>query len=282
MSHVAWLGTGLLGAGFVAALRSRNVPVRVWNRSREKAEALARLGAEVADTPAHAVQGASRIHLTLSDDAAVDAVLEAAAPELAGPIFDHTTTSVTGAARRFAAFAGARSPYLHAPVFMGPGNARAASGTMLISGPKDAIDAAKPWLEPMCGRLLNVGEAPDRAAVWKLCGNGFILALNASLVDAFSIAKNAGAPAEDVVSLFREVGIPVAEARAKRMTQGGFENASFELSMARKDVRLAIEAAGDEALFVLPGVAALMDMHIGRGEGGLDHSVVGSDAVKRH
>ncbi len=45
---IAWFGTGLLGAGFVGALRRRGEDVRVWNRTPEKARALESVGAQVA------------------------------------------------------------------------------------------------------------------------------------------------------------------------------------------------------------------------------------------
>ena len=55
--------------------------------------------------------------------------------------------------------------------------------------------------------------------------------------------------------------------------------ASFELAMARKDVRLMIETAGDTPLAVLPGVAERMDALIADGRGGDDRAVMGRDAV---
>ena len=69
---IAFLGTGLLGANFVKALRKKGKPVQVWNRTAAKAKALEADGAVAFDDPAGAVKGASRIHLTLSDDQAVD------------------------------------------------------------------------------------------------------------------------------------------------------------------------------------------------------------------
>src|SRR5450759_5425810 len=75
---IAYLGTGLLGSNFVRALLSRGETVHVWNRSPDKAHALEKYGARAFDDPAEAVRGAERVHLTLSDDSAVDGVLERA------------------------------------------------------------------------------------------------------------------------------------------------------------------------------------------------------------
>src|SRR3954464_5716265 len=97
---IAVFGTGLLGANFVRAFLRRGETVHVWNRTPEKARALEAHGARAFDDPADAVRGAARAHLTLSDDAAVDAVLERARGGFATDValVDHTTTSPTGTA----------------------------------------------------------------------------------------------------------------------------------------------------------------------------------------
>src|SRR3954463_13796388 len=135
---IAFYGMGLLGSQFVRALRRRGEQVRVWNRSPEKARALIEEGATFAEDAAQAARGASRIHLTLSDDAAVDNVLEQARPgiEKGTIIVDHTTTSPAGARDRVARWAERGIAFQHAPVFMGPQNALEATGTMLASGDK--------------------------------------------------------------------------------------------------------------------------------------------------
>ena len=117
---IAFLGTGLLGSGFVRAMRRRDEPVRAWNRTTEKARALEADGAAVCVDSLDAVRGAERVHLCLSDDAAVDAVLERAAPGLApgAVLVDHTTTSAGGVAARVARWAARGHHYQHAPVFM--------------------------------------------------------------------------------------------------------------------------------------------------------------------
>ena len=73
---IAFFGTGLMGAGFVRRLRANGHELSVWNRSPAKAQALAADGIRACDTPSAALVGAERIHLSLSDDASVDAVLE--------------------------------------------------------------------------------------------------------------------------------------------------------------------------------------------------------------
>ena len=64
------------------------------------------------------------------------------------------------------------------------------------------------------------------------------------------------------------------------MAKGDF-SPSFELAMARKDVRLMLEVAGDQPLAALPAVAGRMDRLIAAGHGAMDASVMAVDAVRR-
>src|SRR5262245_27738024 len=99
---IAFFGMGLLGSNFVRAMLRRGERDRVWNRSADKARALIADGAQAFDDPAEAARGAARIHVTLSDDAAVDDVLERARPgfEKGVLLIDHTTTSPAATAER--------------------------------------------------------------------------------------------------------------------------------------------------------------------------------------
>ena len=95
----AFLGTGLLGSGFVRAILKKGEQVQVWNRTAAKAKELEQYGATAFEDAASAVKGASIVHLALKDDASVNEVLQAASSGLAQGtiIVDHTTTSKQGA-----------------------------------------------------------------------------------------------------------------------------------------------------------------------------------------
>src|SRR5436190_23033540 len=100
----AFLGTGLLGHGFVRAMTSKEEQVQVWNRTKSKARELEQYGAMAFEEITKAVSNADVIHLALKDDISVDEALREAEPGLArgAIIVDHTTTSVEGAKRRTA------------------------------------------------------------------------------------------------------------------------------------------------------------------------------------
>lgn len=281
---IAFFGTGLLGSGFVRALRRRGETVHVWNRTPAKAKALEADGAVAFDDPADAARGAERVHLTLSDDHAVDDVLERARPGIAASavIVDHTTTSVHGAAAREKRWRERGVAFQHAPVFMGPQNALESTGTMLASGEEALFRRLSPALEKMTGKLVYLGSRPERAASFKLMGNLFLMMMTAGVTEMLSLAKAIGIPAAEAATLFDAfnpgTSIP---ARVKRVLEGDFAHPSWELSMARKDARLMMEEAqrGGGALAVLPALAAEMDRWIARGHGGDDWTVIAKESL---
>jgi len=272
---IAFFGTGLMGSGFVRRARANGIDVNVWNRSGAKARALEADGARAFDDPRGALDGAERIHLSLADDASVDAVLEpiAAAIPASTWIVDHTTTAPTPTAERAARWSARGRSFVHAPVFMGPANALEGSGLMLVSGAKARHDALLPALQAMTGKVVYLGEAPERAAAFKLFGNLTLIGLLGVLGDVNRLAHAVGISTADAFSLFQHFNPgQTLPARAARIEKGEFTPPSFEVAMARKDVRLMIEEAqrGGVDLFVIPGVAALFDAAIARGEGALD------------
>jgi 3-hydroxyisobutyrate dehydrogenase len=260
----------------VQSLRRKEVAVRVWNRSREKAEALITFGAEVADSPAEAVRGAERVHVVLSDDAAVDDVLAAALPALQCVVIDHTTLSPAGVAARAVRLERTGHTYVHAPVFMAPANAQHATGLMLISGPKERVEPLMTTLGDMTGKVLYVGERVEQAAAFKLFGNSVLFTLVAGAADVLAMARALGIDGQEAIGLFAQFDpTPVLRHRGMKMARGEWAPASFELAMARKDVRLMLETAGQQDLLVLPSIAKRMDELLALGFGREDLTALG-------
>lgn len=281
MATIAFLGTGLLGSAFAEAAAKRGDTVTAWNRSPQKVQQLAQFGVKAAATPADAVRGATRVHLVLKDDAVVDEVLAAARPGLLpdAVLIDHTTTLPKLTAARAERLQAQGIKYLHCPVFMGPPAARNAQGSMMVAGPRALFDSVKDVLTPMTGRLQYMGERADLAAVNKLFGNAMIIGVSAAMADVLTIAQASGVAPGDAIELLKLLDLNAMVAgRGANMAKGNFA-ASFELAMARKDVRLMLETCGERPMAVLPAIAARMDQLIAAGHGAKDASVLGIDAV---
>ncbi|MFO1270483.1 MAG: NAD(P)-binding domain-containing protein [Rubrivivax sp.] len=277
MTTIAFLGTGLMGTGFVRRARANGLTVRVWNRSAAKAQALAAADAGVTAcaSAAEAVRGAERVHVSLADDASVDAVLEPLVGELpAGQwLIDHTTTAVRPTAERVARWDARGMRFVHAPVFMAPANCAEGTGLMLVSGDPARHQALQAALQAMTGTLAWLGPQPERAAAFKLFGNLTLLGLLGILGDVGRLAAAVGIEMKDAFSLFEKFNPgQTLPQRGKRIADGQYDPPSFEMQMARKDLRLMIEEAarGGQTLALVPALAAVLDAGIARGEGALD------------
>lgn len=272
MANITLLGTGLLGSGMAESMLRRGVAVTVWNRTAEKTAPLAAAGARVAASPEEAVASADEVHMVLPDDAVVDGVLGRICPHVkaSATVVDHSTTSPAGTKMRLPRLAAGGTRFLHAPVFMSPQMARDSMGLMMVSGAADVFESLRPSLAAMAADVWYLGDRPDLAAACKIFGNSMLFAISAGVADILAMARNLDVPALDAVGVFDRFNAAGAIAgRGKKIARGDF-TASFELTMARKDIRLMIEAAGQEALIVLPAIAARMDKAIAEGFGKQD------------
>ncbi|MGN6267705.1 MAG: NAD(P)-dependent oxidoreductase [Ginsengibacter sp.] len=276
----AFLGIGLLGAGFVRAMINKGDQLQVWNRTFSKAKDLEQYGAKAFEDIAEAVKGAEVVHVALKDDATVDEALSKAEKGLTpgAIIIDHTTTSIEGAQQRTKYWNSKGFQFQHAPVFMGPKNALESTGYMLVSGDQDLINKLSPQLSAITGKLLNFGEVAGRAAAMKLTGNLFLIGFNGALADTIAFSNAVGISKQDLMQLFAEWNpggsLP---SRMERMTGDDFSDPSWRLEMARKDAGLFLKEADKKGitLNVIPGVANLMDEWIEKGQGKEDWTVIG-------
>jgi 3-hydroxyisobutyrate dehydrogenase len=282
MASVAFLGTGLLGGAMVEGMLRRGDAVTVWNRTEAKARALEVFGAKVAATPGDAVAGADRVHMTLPDDNVVEQMVAAFTPRLGGDalVIDHTTASPRGTRARVARLNAAGVKFLHAPVFMSPQMARDSTGLILASGPQAVYDAALDALEAMTDEVWYLGEQGDLAASYKIFGNSMLFVIAAGVSDVFAMAKGLGIPAADALTVFSKFQPGgLIKARGDKMARGDF-SASFELTMARKDMRLMLEAAAGQPMTVLPSIAKAMDDAIAKGHGKDDLGAIAAEVIR--
>ena len=281
MSKVAFLGTGLLGGAIAEGMIRRGDAVTVWNRTISKAQALERVGASVAASAGGAVADVDRVHMTLSDDAAVDAILSEVVPRIrpGTVVVDHTTTAPRETAARYARLLAQGVKFVHAPVFMSPQMARDAVGILMTSCPQALFDELYEPLRRMTGEAWYLGDDPKRAAAYKIFGNSLLFVITAGVADVFAMAKDLGIPKTDALTVFSKFQpCTVIKARGDKMIRRDF-SAAFELTMARKDIRLMIEAAGRQPLTVLPAIANRMDEAIARGHGAEDLAAIAAEVV---
>lgn len=283
MAHIAFLGTGMIGAGMVESMIRRGDTVAVWNRTASKAQALKALGATVAPTPEEAVASAERVHMALPDDAVVDALLARVSSRLGKGVIvvDHSTTLPARTKERLLESVARGIPFVHAPVFMSPQMCRDAAGLMLVSAAERDWEEVRPALEKMTGHVWYLGERPDLAAAYKLFGNSMLFVLAGGVADVLALATATGVPPAEAIGLFTKFQVGnMITVRGQKMAAGDF-SASFAMAMARKDMRLMLETAAGQPLTVLPAIAARMDAAIARGHGADDLGAIAADILVR-
>jgi 3-hydroxyisobutyrate dehydrogenase len=275
MVHLAVLGTGLLGSGFAIKALANGHGVRVWNRTATKCAPLVEQGAVQGRDPAHAVEGCERVHLVLTADDAVDQVIAAMRPGLAPNawIVDHSTNLPERVAERCARLRDEGVHYIHAPVFMGPGNSRAGTGQMLISGPNWAIETLTSALEEMTGTLSVIGPRDQDAAIRKILGNGLIIGLTALAGDLLKVGRAGGFDDAQTLATLGAFSA-MSERMGFRVSRHGSTETTFELAMARKDIGLLMDSAESDVLSVLPGLAKAMDALLAGGHGKDNYTIV--------
>jgi 3-hydroxyisobutyrate dehydrogenase len=204
-SPLGFIGVGLMGAPMARNLLRAGYPLRVWNRTVAKAEALIAEGAEVLAS-AHEVLTNSRVTiLMLLNEQATDAALQRAGNGISIDLVDRLVINmgtfrpdyVAGLAKDVTLAGGL---YLDAPVSGSKGPAEAAQLVGMIAGDALALDIAEPILSVMCARIFRCGDAPN-ATRMKLAVNHYLIAMVASLSEAAHLAANAGLELE----LFRDV-----------------------------------------------------------------------------
>lgn len=246
--QVAVLGLGLMGTGMAKRLLSKEFPVVVYNRSRQKAEALAANGATVADSPREAAEKSRVVMSMVADDAASRAVwlgqsgvLASAAP---GTVLVESSTLTTGWVRELAAAAvQQKCEFLDAPVTGTKSHAASGELLFLVGGSAKTLEAARPVLAAMSRNIIHLGPTGS-GAVMKLVNNFLCGVQAAAFAEAMSLVEAAGLDSEQAAQVLCNgaPGSPLIKtiwARAKERDL----TPNFHLRLMAKDLKYAMEGA---------------------------------------
>jgi 3-hydroxyisobutyrate dehydrogenase len=259
VTTVAVLGTGIMGAPMARNLLAAGFGVRAWNRTAEKAEALAGDGAEVAGTPLEAATGADAVVTMLADGAAVEAAMNGPNGALAAldgaPWIQMSTIGVAATERLKATAAEREAPFVDAPVLGTKQPAEEAQLVVLASGPEDEHERCTPIFDAVGRNTLWLGHAGAGSRL-KMVVNLWILSSVETLGEIVGLARALDVDPESFLGAIDggPLSMPYAEVKGRAMIDGEFPP-SFELALARKDAELVLEAAADLELPVAQAVA---------------------------
>jgi 3-hydroxyisobutyrate dehydrogenase len=270
---VVVLGTGVMGHGMATSALRAGIPTIVWNREPEATRDLAELGAEVAESAAIVVTMVTDADAVMSI-ARDQGMLAALAP---GSIWVQMSTIGVAGIERVAALVRDQRPdvtLLDAPVSGSRDSAEHGELTIFASGPDEARSRVAPLFDALGQRTIWVGAAGTGSRL-KVVNNTWLAFESEAVAASVALARRLGLETETVVNALGGGPLmsPWQAAKLQRIAEGEF-SPQFALSLALKDVHLALQAANDDRFSALASLADEWQHAVDRGLGGQDLTVV--------
>jgi len=247
-ARLGWIGAGRMGSVLAQRLLEAGHDVAVYNRTRGKSQPLAELGATLVDSPADLADRDVVFTMVGGSQDFEDVVLgdggllshPDAAPRL---LVDSTTISVAASERVRAAAAARGTAVLAAPVSGNPKVAAAGRLTVAVSGPREAFEHARPYLEVLGAGVTYVGEG-DRARLVKICHNLMLGIVAQTLAEITVLAEKGGVSRADLLAFLNDSVMGSTFTRYKSPAYVNLDFApTFTPPLLLKDFDLGFEAA---------------------------------------
>ena len=240
---LGWIGTGRMGYEMAARLAKGGCDIALWNRTRAKAEPLARYGAKVVDAlPELASRDIVFCMVSTWED-----VKEVMQKLLAGSrkpkmVIECSSISLEGSAELRKMLQERGIQYLAAPV---SGNAKvikAGKLTFVVSGPQPAYEAARPYLDMMGVGSSYVGEG-ELSRIVKICHNVMLGVVTQSLCEITILAQKAGVPRHAFLDFLNKsvMGSMFSRYKTPALVNLDF-HVTFTPQLLRKDMDLGLDA----------------------------------------
>jgi 3-hydroxyisobutyrate dehydrogenase-like beta-hydroxyacid dehydrogenase len=240
---LGWIGTGRMGYEMAARLAKGGCDIALWNRTRAKAEPLAKHGAKVVDTlPELASRDIVFCMVSTWED-----VKEVMQKLLSGPrkpkmVIECSSISLEGSAELRKMLQEKGVQYLAAPV---SGNAKvikAGKLTFVVSGPQPAYEAARPYLDMMGVGSSYVGEG-ELSRIVKICHNVMLGVVTQSLCEITILAQKAGVPRHAFLDFLNKsvMGSMFSRYKTPALVNLDF-HVTFTPRLLRKDMDLGLDA----------------------------------------
>jgi 3-hydroxyisobutyrate dehydrogenase len=280
VTATAFLGVGAMGRGMATSALRAGIPTIVWNREPEAPRDLAELGADVAETAADAARRADFVVTMVTDADAVISIardqgmLAALAP---GTIWVQMSTIGVAGIERVAALVDAERPdviLLDAPVSGSKVPAEQGKLTIFASGPEEVRSRVDPLFEALGQRTIWVG-AVGAGSRLKLVNNTWLAFTSEAVASSIALARRLGLGTETVVGALDGSTLvsPWQAAKLQRIAKDDYST-QFGLSLALKDVHLALQAADDDRFAALASLADEWQQAVDDGLGDQDLTVM--------
>ena len=279
--EIGWIGTGIMGAPMALRLVRAGNRVRVFNRTAEKARALANDGGQnliVASDAAAAVLGADVVFIMVPDTPDVEATIAKIEPALkaAQLVIDMSTISPAAEREIAARLKKLGVDYLDAPVSGGDIGAKEGTLTIMVGGEESVFEKARPLFEHLGKKATYMGEVGS-GQMTKLANQIAVAVTLEAASEAIRFAQAGGLDASQVLDAIGAgaAGSWQLQNLGPKIIAGDFRPGFF-IKLIRKDLRLVTEAAR-ESKTALPGLAMMVSMF--NSAAALGHDRDGTQAV---
>ncbi|MFT3877683.1 MAG: NAD(P)-dependent oxidoreductase [Propioniciclava sp.] len=273
------IGVGKMGGGLARNLaRDPRFEVTVHDLSAQAVEACTAVGASAAASAQDAASGRALVITSLPMPAHVTATWAAIADSLApGALcMDVSTIDPTTARAVADALAAQGHPFVACLLGKGPAQAEAGEVPLFVGGDPEALDALGEVFAVIGDGVHRLGSV-EAATAFKLVSNLIGMANLAVLAEGYELCRRAGVSAEGFVAALADTGGSSYQSmlRLPWMIEGDFAP-RFPVALGLKDVRLAVDMAGQWGIGVPVGAAAMTQLAsaVAHGWGGDDVNAV--------
>ncbi len=207
MSEITLIGLGAMGGAIARALIDRGCDLTVWNRSADKAVALAEAGATVAESLPRAIEASPRIMVCIHGYSNTRALLDDPdiVPLLSGRTLVQTSTGAPAEAREAETWIQSHGGhYLDCSIMVYPPSIGTDEGQVLVSGPREVYDDCAGYIGHLGGDIRYLGATIGAAAALDMALVSRLVARTVAIVYGIHICESEGVPLSEYAGMFAQ------------------------------------------------------------------------------
>jgi 3-hydroxyisobutyrate dehydrogenase len=250
MKKIAFLGTGIMGAGMVRNLLDAGYDVTIYNRTIAKTQSLLDAGASGAVSPAEAVAGADIIIAIVGDDHSSREIwlgengVLTGTPKQNAIAIESTTLSLEWVLDLRQILTSHKLRFIDSPVTGGRNGAENGTLTLLVGAEEETLAEARPVMETYSREIIRFGQV-GAGTTYKLVVNLMVAAQATALAEGLLLAQKSGLDMAQVIQGLTNgaVASRIVKAYAENMVNGNHEQVNFSARWLHKDATYALELA---------------------------------------
>jgi 3-hydroxyisobutyrate dehydrogenase len=250
MLRIAFIGTGIMGAGMTRNLLKAGFSVTIYNRTAAKTRPLVEAGASAAVSPAEAVAGADIIIVIVGDDQSSRQIwlgengVLAGNPRQTAIAIESTTLSLGWVQELSQILTANKLRFVDSPVTGGRNGAENGTLTLLVGADSETLAEARPVMEAYSGDIIHFGQV-GTGTTYKLIVNLMVAAQATALAEGLLLAEKSGLDMAQVVQGLTSgaVASRIVKAYAETMVAGQHDQVNFSARWLHKDATYALQLA---------------------------------------